>query len=843
MRFLHPSFLVLVPVAFVFAALAYWLLLRSRGGLDAFMSRKLRERLAPGSATDHSAIQIAFLAMGLALLAVAIARPQWGRADAPVRTRGRNLLIALDVSRSMLAADVHPNRLERARVDIMDLLGDLGGDRAGLLVFRGKANMICPLTTDRAFLRQALDGVTIDSAPRGETDLADAIRKSVAAFDGMADENNAVILISDGEDLAGRAKTAAEEAGARSIPIFTVGIGDPSGADVPAAEGSGAMKYKGETVRSRMTETTLREIASASGGAYIPLATSSTASTTLGAIYRQHLAKIAAKEMEEMIENRLVERYQLFLVPGLLLLLAAAALSRGRLAKATRASAMVLAMVLIAQRAVLAADGATEGSYADTAWRAQSLYAKGDYTNAAALFLDAANRCDDPERARSLKYDSALASYKAGDLDAASSALSSIYSYPRQTAAAELFGATELARAYGTTAVTNAAVKAEALERASDGFANALRATPDDTRAKRNLARAASGIGAAREAARIEAALAKHGGKPPQALIGEILSTERSLLRDVAKASESDDAEGVISALEDAAERQREASYIWMPLEPYILEGLTNDEDRAYLTGLVRDAREAMHNSADLLDDLSPEAYPNISLAENIAYDFWTAAADPPALIAEDILVQTNAYVSPSASLYPTRDDWEEAYRLTFNFALRFPKWAEQVIQQRQADTNAPPFTAENAAKINELAEELKWLQNDALKNPEPSNRRSAALEALDKLEKIKKLLPKNKSQSQPQQQQQQQQQDQQDQQNQDQQDQQQEQQQEQQDNQQQEQNEEQSQEQQQEQAAEASDKDIDEALRKALEREKEHDRDKQRRMRSFPLSPGARDW
>lgn len=842
MRFLHPSFLVLIPVAFAFAGFAYWLLLRARGGVDAFMSRKLRERLAPGAANDMSAIQIALLAAGLVLLAIAIARPQWGRADAPVRTRGRNLLIALDVSRSMLASDVHPNRLERARVDIMDLLGDLGGDRAGLLVFRGKANMICPLTTDRAFLRQALDGVTIDSAPRGETDLADAIRKSIAAFDGMADENNAVILISDGEDLAGRARAAAEEAGARSIPIFTVGIGDPSGAEVPAAEGPGAMKYKGETVRSHMTETTLREIASASGGAYIPLATSSTASTTLGSIYRQHLAKIAAKEMEEMIENRLVERYQLFLVPGLLLLLAAAALSRGRLARAARASA-ALALALLSPYATFAADGdVVKGSYADTAWRAQSLYAKGDYTNAAALFLDAANRCDDPERARTLKYDSALASYKAGDNEAASSALSGIYSYPRQTAAAELFGATEFARAFGTAAVTNAAIKAEALERASDGFASALRATPDDARAKRNLARAASGIGAAREAARTEAALAKHGGKPPQALVGELLATERSLLRDVAKASESDDAEGVIASLEEAAERQREAGDIWIPLKRMLVESgaITNEEQRAEVARAIETSRDAMANSADLLDDLSPEAYPLVARSENAAYAFWKTLSEPPALIAEDILVQTNAYESPASPLYPLRPDWDEALSLTSIFAERFPEWAEQVIQQRQADTNAPPFTAEDAAKIRELTEELKWLQSDAVKNPGANDRKSAALEALDRLEKIKELLPKNKSQSQQQQQQQQnnqdQKQDQQDQEQRNDEDQQQ-------DNQQQEQNEEQSQDQQQEQSAEASDKDIDEALRKALEREKEHDRDKQRRMRTFPLSPGARDW
>ncbi len=336
MRFVYPWVLSLLLAVPLLALLAYGLLFRAGRRLDAFMSRPLRERLTVRTGRRAPAVQIALASVALFLLVLAAARPQWGHSDTAVHSRGRNLLIALDVSRSMLAADVHPNRLERARVDIMDLIDDLKGDRAGLLVFRGKANMICPLTTDYSFLRQALDGITVDAAPRGETDLADAIRKSLAAFETMPDENNAVILISDGDDLVGRARAAAEEAGRRGIPIFTVGIGDPAGAEVPAADGKGAMKYQGKTVRSSMTESTLSEIAKASGGAYIPLATSSTASTTLGAIYRQHLSRIAAREIEEMLEHRLVERYQLFLVPAIILLLATAALSRGRLASSVR---------------------------------------------------------------------------------------------------------------------------------------------------------------------------------------------------------------------------------------------------------------------------------------------------------------------------------------------------------------------------------------------------------------------------------------------------------------------------------------------------------------------------
>ena len=339
MKFVYPWMLALV--AFVPVAGALWAFLRARSErrLAAFVAPGLQARLLPRSPRLFS-LQAALLLAGLALVLFAAARPQWGQSAQQMQARSRNVVIALDVSRSMLAADIRPNRLERAKADLADLVRSLEGDRCALVVFRRTGELLCPLTTDYAFLRSAIEGASPDSAPRGETDLGSAIRKSLDALNPAKDEHNAIILISDGDDLVGRARAAAEEAGRRGIPIFTVGIGDPAGAEVPAADGKGAMKYQGKTVRSSMTESTLSEIAKASGGAYIPLATSSTASTTLGAIYRQHLSRIAAREIEEMLEHRLVERYQLFLVPAIILLLATAALSRGRLASSVRRAAV-----------------------------------------------------------------------------------------------------------------------------------------------------------------------------------------------------------------------------------------------------------------------------------------------------------------------------------------------------------------------------------------------------------------------------------------------------------------------------------------------------------------------
>ena len=247
--------------------------------------------------------------------------------------RSRNVVVAIDVSRSMLAADVRPNRLERAKADVADLIDSLEGDRCALVAFRRTGVIICPLTTDHAYLRGALEQLTPESAPRGETDLGSAIRAALEALDPAADDHNAIILISDGGDLRGEAMANAELARKRGIPIFTVGIGDPKrGAPIPSEDGRGDMKFKGETVMVKLEERALKAVSEASKGRYVPLATAGTAETTLGAIYRRFLRQVAAKEQNEEAE-RAAERYQFFLVPGLVLLIVGAALSRGRFAR------------------------------------------------------------------------------------------------------------------------------------------------------------------------------------------------------------------------------------------------------------------------------------------------------------------------------------------------------------------------------------------------------------------------------------------------------------------------------------------------------------------------------
>ncbi len=339
MKFAHPELLVFVALVPLAGVLWTFLRARSEGRLAAFVAPALRRRLLPQGPRVFL-VQAALVLAGLALVAFAAARPQWGRSTQMVQARSRNVVVALDVSRSMLAADVRPNRLERAKADVADLIDSLEGDRCALVAFRQKGVLLCPLTTDHGFLRSALEAVSPDSAPRGETDLGAAIRASLDALDRAADDHNAVILISDGGDLRGNALAAAQEAAKRGVPVFTVGLGDPRReATIPGEQGVGVQQFQGTAVKTRLEEKALGAIARASGGRYVPLATAGTAETTLGAIYRRFLRAVAAKEQAEEEELRATERFELFLVPGLALLLAAALLSRGRFAGRTRGTA------------------------------------------------------------------------------------------------------------------------------------------------------------------------------------------------------------------------------------------------------------------------------------------------------------------------------------------------------------------------------------------------------------------------------------------------------------------------------------------------------------------------
>lgn len=326
--FAYPS--VLIAVLSVPVVLFWFAFLVAR-------RRKALLKITPDVASSFTQrLQMYLTGVGFALILCAAARPRWGITSETVSVTDRNVVVAVDVSRSMLARDVRPNRLERAKSDVADLIDSLEGDRCALVAFRRTGVALCPLTTDQGFLRSALESVSVDSAPKGETDLGSAIRESLQVIsqidgkNGSKAERSAIFLISDGGDLRGGALKEAQKAKERGVPIFTIGIGSPAKSVPVPDENGGDMIFDGEAVMTKLDEDALKKIAETSGGRYVSLATSGTAKTPFGDLCRKLLSQVDAENKKEEIDV-LHEKYVWFLVPGLAFLFAGAMLSKGRL--------------------------------------------------------------------------------------------------------------------------------------------------------------------------------------------------------------------------------------------------------------------------------------------------------------------------------------------------------------------------------------------------------------------------------------------------------------------------------------------------------------------------------
>lgn len=309
----------LVPVIGFLAIRAH---LKRRQAASQFVDSEMVQRLMPSFDSTRTWLKCVLMMAGLTLLIVAIARPRFGYYFEEMSGRGVDLFVLLDVSKSMLAEDVKPNRLERAKSDILDLLSRMDGDRVGLIVFAGAPVIQVPLTTDQGFFKLMLQDVDSNSAPRGGTMIGDAIRKAMASMERRADRDQAIVLITDGGDLDSFPEEAAQLAAQRNLQIITVGLGDVGeGARIPTRKADGGVSFvqhEGQEIWSKMDEGLLEKIATTTSGAYIP---AQTLSYDLGQIYDDQLVKLTQGEINTEKRKRFHERYQWFGIGGLLLLL------------------------------------------------------------------------------------------------------------------------------------------------------------------------------------------------------------------------------------------------------------------------------------------------------------------------------------------------------------------------------------------------------------------------------------------------------------------------------------------------------------------------------------------
>ncbi len=316
MRFGNLSYLYLLWIIPLLGIFYLYVFHWKRKALEAFASAHLLPHLNISVNTARQKGKAVLLILVFALLVFSLTRPAWNPKPQKIERRGRDVVFLLDVSRSMLAEDLKPNRLERAKIAIRDVLDILEGDRVALVTFAGTAVVKCPLTLDYGFFRLALEDTSVESISRGGTLIGDAIRKTTQeVFDDPVKKFKDIILITDGEDHDSFPVEAAKEAGEKGIRIIAIGLGDEEeGRRIPITDKFGNrtfLKYQGKEVWSKLDGDTLRKIVNVSnGGKYFGVATGT---IDLDSIYRKLISEAEKKELESQTIKRYEEKFQIFL--------------------------------------------------------------------------------------------------------------------------------------------------------------------------------------------------------------------------------------------------------------------------------------------------------------------------------------------------------------------------------------------------------------------------------------------------------------------------------------------------------------------------------------------------
>jgi Ca-activated chloride channel family protein len=258
--------LLLIPVFLVGYALLRWL--RNRR-VKAFGEPELVKALMPSRSRSKGWVRMVLFCLGFLFFVLGLARPQTGAKLSERKTKGAEIIVALDVSNSMLAQDYSPNRLERAKLAISRLTDMLQEDRIGLVIFAGTSFVQLPVTTDYVSAKMFLSSIDTGSIPIQGTAIGDAIRLSIKSFSAQSEKSRVIIVISDGENHEDDPVEAARQAAEFGIKVYTIGVGSAEGQPIPVEGGSLLRDQQGEIVVTKLDEKTLREIARAGNGAYI----------------------------------------------------------------------------------------------------------------------------------------------------------------------------------------------------------------------------------------------------------------------------------------------------------------------------------------------------------------------------------------------------------------------------------------------------------------------------------------------------------------------------------------------------------------------------------------------
>ncbi|QDT04338.1 von Willebrand factor type A domain protein [Rubripirellula lacrimiformis] len=309
----------LVVLVCVAGLLGLW---AKRRAIARFATPDVRGRLLGRSSLWRDWSFVLLSALTMALLVLCLVDIRWGQVSRSVPQKGIELMFVLDVSRSMLAEDVTPNRLQRAKQMIRDVVDEMAGDRVGLVLFAGEVKQQIPMTSHYDDFKERLDEVGVEDIVRGGSRLGDAIRVAATGYLTKTNEHKAMVLLTDGDDMESAPIEAAKAANAENgVTIFTIGLGDlQQGARIPVRTRAGRdsyMQYDGEQVWSKLNQEVLSKVATATGGAYIPAGVKQ---VDMASVYHGYISAIEQQEFETAKVSAYEARFAWFLVPAIALM-------------------------------------------------------------------------------------------------------------------------------------------------------------------------------------------------------------------------------------------------------------------------------------------------------------------------------------------------------------------------------------------------------------------------------------------------------------------------------------------------------------------------------------------
>ena len=274
MKYENINYLYLLPIVFIMALVYIAFYKNRQNAIKKFVQAELMDSIVASVSKRKQKIKAVFVITALLFIIFSLVQPKWGYHWEDVERRGIDIVVAVDTSRSMLADDIKPNRLQAAKREISDLINVIDGDRVGLVAFAGTAFLQCPLTLDYGAFNLFLDDINTSLIPVGGTSFGEAIKKSMSAFSSKLKKHKAIVLITDGEDHQGNAMEMAKAAKEQGIVVYTVGVGKKEGAYIKLKDGKGnetlLKDREGQVVKTHLDEILLNKIALETGGAYTP---------------------------------------------------------------------------------------------------------------------------------------------------------------------------------------------------------------------------------------------------------------------------------------------------------------------------------------------------------------------------------------------------------------------------------------------------------------------------------------------------------------------------------------------------------------------------------------------